>query len=510
MSDKEPNPLSVTAFDPVAADETANQTGTVADPYSLSIWGFGAAALLLLALVFIGLPRWVDTSQTSSTPIDIAATSDPAPSTQSAVSEQTQSERSPFTEAQLARERRAAQEVLQIVLEAQENLQSLGVESWANDAYQVAIAEAITGDAAYRERLFPEATTIYQSVADQLLSIERRLPNEIDNRLDRLIEGIEQGDSDLANALGSELEIMAPDRADVASALARATQVSAINALIAEASERSEDGDLDSALTLLREALALDPQHRRLTALTVDAEKAVNEKDFAQAMSKGFEALDRAQFEKARAAFNRAARLQPNSTAPELAREELKTAETIASLNQLKVAGDAAERNERWTEAVDLYRQALAIDPSVLFATAGISRVEPIAASHEALSDIVENSARLIDAKVLAAAQDSLKDARSITDAGPAFASLLDQAETLVSIAATPQRVTLTSDGLTAVVIKRVSKLPAFTNTTLMLRPGQYQAMGSRNGYRDVLIPFKVVTGEPLTVDIRCTEAIGS
>ena len=204
MSDKDPNPLSVTAFDPVAADETPNQTRTVADRSSLSIWGFGAAALLLLALVFIGLPRWVDTSQTSSTPIDIAATSDPAPSTQSAVSEQTQSERSPFTEAQLARERRAAQEVLQIVLEAQENLQSLGVESWANDAYQAAIAEAITGDAAYRERLFPEATTIYQSVADQLLSIDG-LPNEIDNRLDRLIEGIEQGDSDLANALGPSL-----------------------------------------------------------------------------------------------------------------------------------------------------------------------------------------------------------------------------------------------------------------------------------------------------------------
>ena len=89
---------------------------------------------------------------------------------------------------------------------------------------------------------------------------------------------------------------------------------------------------------------------------------------------------------------------------------------------------------------MDLYRQALAIDPSVLFATAGISRVEPIAASHEALSDIVENSARLIDANVLAAAQDSLKEARSITDAGPAFASLLDQAETFI-LAATPQRV---------------------------------------------------------------------
>ena len=54
----------------------------------------------------------------------------------------------------IARERRAAQEVLQIVLEAQENLQTLGVELWAASKYESAVQEALSGDAAYRERDF--------------------------------------------------------------------------------------------------------------------------------------------------------------------------------------------------------------------------------------------------------------------------------------------------------------------------------------------------------------------
>jgi hypothetical protein len=40
------------------------------------------------------------------------------------------------------------------------------------------------------------------------------------------------------------------------------------------------------------------------------------------------------------------------------------------------------------------------------------------------------------------------------------------------------------------------------------LRPGQYQFLGSRDGYRDVLLTASINQNTENTIDVRCTEAI--
>jgi len=509
MNDQKAKTLPVTAFDPVAPEAQARQSPVSSNKPNLFFMGMLGVAIVALIGVFFALPNWVENAEPTAAVVATKPASKPLSNEVQASSAPTPSERSPFSEAQLARERRAAQEVLQIVLEAQENLQTLGVELWAASKYETAVQEALSGDAAYRERDFVTATEIYRSVADQLMAIEQLLPDEISQRLEALIAAIEEGDEIAAAALASELELMAPDRADVASALDRATHISAINALMAEADQHTESADPKAALQSLQQASDLDPEHQRVAGLLQNAKQTVNDFDFAKAMSQGFDALEQASFENARNAFRRAAKLKPGSQSPALALRELDTAETIATLNRLKTEGEQAETAEDWQTALTAYQAAVAIDENILFASTAIARVEPIAAAQEALTKIVENSSRLIDPNVLAAAQASLDEARAIADAGPKFAVLLRDAEEIVALASTPQAVLLTSDGLTEVVIMRVSKLPAFSETTVMLRPGQYQAMGSRDGFVDVLVPFKVVAGESVTVDVRCLQAIG-
>ena len=111
------------------------------------------------------------------------------------------------------------------------------------------------------------ATEIYESVADQLLAIEQQLPSAISQRLETLIAAIEEGDAIAAKTLASELELMAPDRADVAIALDRAKHISAINALVAEADQYTESADPKAALQSLQQASDLDPEHQRVAGL---------------------------------------------------------------------------------------------------------------------------------------------------------------------------------------------------------------------------------------------------
>ncbi|KGE04459.1 hypothetical protein HRUBRA_00924 [Pseudohaliea rubra DSM 19751] len=54
-----------------------------------------------------------------------------------------------------------------------------------------------------------------------------------------------------------------------------------------------------------------------------------------------------------------------------------------------------------------------------------------------------------------------------------------------------------------------MAQLGSFEERTLELRPGQYTAVGTRPGYRDVRETFRVTPEDsPLTLTVACTEAI--
>lgn len=72
-----------------------------------------------------------------------------------------------------------------------------------------------------------------------------------------------------------------------------------------------------------------------------------------------------------------------------------------------------------------------------------------------------------------------------------------------------PVRVRLRSDAETSVHIQRVRRLDPFVDAELQLPPGNYVAIGSRIGYRDIRIEFTVPPGaEEVELDIRATQSI--
>jgi hypothetical protein len=90
----------------------------------------------------------------------------------------------------------------------------------------------------------------------------------------------------------------------------------------------------------------------------------------------------------------------------------------------------------------------------------------------------------------------------------PKLAELIVVVRDALSIASTPLPVSVFSDGLTEITLRRVARLGTFTSRTLSLRPGQYQLLGSREGYRDVLVTLNIKAGVDHQIDIRCKEEI--
>jgi hypothetical protein len=191
---------------------------------------------------------------------------------------------------------------------------------------------------------------------------------------------------------------------------------------------------------------------------------------------------------------------------------QLKEAETLSRLNRLLSQAADLQANEEWADAFEAYEQALALDSSLVEASEGIIAAESMATLFQSLSEIVEKQARLVDDVVLSQAEITLIDAEKImatsVQAMPKLVALVVVVRDALLIASTPLPVSIFSDGLTEITLKRVARLGPFTSRTLSLRPGQYQLLGSREGYRDVLVTLNIKAGADHRIDIRCTEEI--
>jgi tetratricopeptide (TPR) repeat protein len=514
MTDDDKDTLRAASFEPQsevpaspASSERSGDTVT---------WLAILLACVLAAMVVFILPKVTDSSEAqlvfdSVLQVDdlesgdggLKADTDPPPAV---------SERSPFSEAQIAKARRAAQEVLQLLLETQTKLEARAVETWGKDSFLRAQDIAVKGDEHYRSKEFFEAQQSYQSSLSLLENLQARLDIEIERQLKQLLAAIESGDQRVANELIKGLTMMAPDSAAVSDAAMRVSVMPEI-AQLEEAAEADFSAEnFKSATSKIEEALALDSTHSRLTKLLRSYSTALQRQKFDDAMTRGFTALNNKRFSEARAHFESAERLNASDSAVAIAMAQLDEEEALSKLRALLSQAEQFSRQEQWKAAVTAYEDALAIDASLVEAMEGLAISAPISELFEDLDLIVEKQARLVDPVVLKEAVLTLNNAKSelakAHDSMPVLEDKIAQVKTAITIASTPLPVLVSSDGLTEVTIKRVVRLGKLTRKTVPLRPGQYQFLGSRDGYRDVLLTASINQNTENTIDVRCTEAI--
>jgi hypothetical protein len=109
----------------------------------------------------------------------------------------------------------------------------------------------------------------------------------------------------------------------------------------------------------------------------------------------------------------------------------------------------------------------------------------------------------------LARASELLKRTEGIEPKGPRLNSQVEAFTQLIKEAQSQTKVTLISDGLTEVSVYRVGRLGRFSAHELLLRPGRYTIVGTRDGYKDVRQEIAVKPGgASLQVNIVCREKV--
>lgn len=478
------------------------------------VWaGMGALVLLALFVIFVlpgivedyelPLERRVEESL-ATVPVTTAQRTEPGVS--------------PFLEAQRARERKEAQDVLAELLTVQSELDALQVAQWAQADYDAALALALQGDESYRIQEFGSARDAYQQALAQLTETKTSVPTVLEQTLIRGEQSLIARESAAAIAAFELAVVLEESLVDLAAGVSDdeaqigLTRALALEELIAllDSAERAA-GNPAQQVSILEQAVELDPYSIEAQQALAQARADRLQERFASMMSEGYAQLRAGEPEEAIARFEAAAKLGVNESEARAAIAQTETEITNAQIATLQQRAQGAEANEAWQDAVADYKAIVQIDANLPTINRALDYAEKRARLDALLIAALDAPERFADQAVFEETRDIYFTGRAIETPGPRLSSQLDELQVLLENSQVPVSIRFISDGLTEVTLLRVSDLGTFEQTRVDLKPGNYAAVGRRAGYREVREEFTVGFGlTPAVVIVRCSEAISS
>jgi tetratricopeptide (TPR) repeat protein len=412
----------------------------------------------------------------------------------------------PGTEAGL---KAVTDESLGDLLSRLERLKYRGIERWGGQTYLNVLDVYERGDRAYLGKDYRTAGELYREATDMLEPFFDRIDEVFNETMRGARAAFDSGDHAEAVRLYDLAVSITPGDPDAEQGLARARNLAAVLDLVDQARKFETTLDLRAAKTAFETALELDsawqPAQTGLERVTA----AIRERSFEQRMTEGLDALTAGNFQTARAAFNAAKELKPDSRQPLDGLLQVDQEIRLANIRRLEQEATTLENNEEWQGAIAKYQEIEEIDSDLQFVREGLARARHRAAVHERLTGFISNPDSLSAPATMQAATQLLLQVTTMNPTGPRLEDQKNELSRLLKRAATPLTVQLVSDNATEVSIYRVGKLGTFTTQEVSLPPGAYVATGSRMGFRDVRLEFRVapeLDSEPIV--IKCEERI--
>ena len=478
--------------------------------------GLGAALVVFLLVIFV-LPAMVDNRGRDDDPASVASdpTSTADDGTTDLPADDTVTIRptgnAAFSEnlSETGGTKVDTDEALGDLLSQLERLRYRAIDRWGGQPYLDAVNVYEEGDQAYVDRNYRLAGERYREASRMLEPFFDRIDGVFEETLSAAKDAFENGDPSEAVRLFDLAVAITPGNREAEAGLARAQSLSEVLSLMEQGLRFENDLELDAAKLAFEKALELDPLWAPAANALERIRAAITNLSFEQRMTEGFESLGAGDFDTARAAFNAARILNPDSREPADGLLQVDQEVRLADIRRLEQEALSHDGAEEWETSIVVYQDILKIDPDLQFAQVGLTTARSRAALHQRLQGYIENPDGLSDTANMQNATALLLDIARMDLVGPRLEDQKTELNRLLKRAATPLAVQLVSDGFTDVSIYQVGQFGTFSTWELELKPGNYIAVGIRPGYRDVRVEFRVapeIDMQPIIV--RCEEAI--
>jgi serine/threonine protein kinase/tetratricopeptide (TPR) repeat protein len=236
---------------------------------------------------------------------------------------------------------------------------------------------------------------------------------------------------------------------------------------------------------------------------------ALRSDGYASAAGEGFAALGAGRLNEARAAFEKARALRPNGAEAIDGLRRVEAATTAHGFEAIRAHATDLEAQERWEDALSIYRSVLRLDPAQAFAQAGKERATARMQLNDGLQALLDRPDRITTPQAREQSAVLLQSAAEVSSPGPLLSSQIAKLTALLPGVDKPVHLSLVSDSLTQVAIPSVGTFGSFSQRDIELKPGHYTVIGTRDGYRDVHRDLTVSPGQGnQTINVTCDEPI--
>jgi len=399
--------------------------------------------------------------------------------------------------------------ILGQLLSKMETLENRAVQRWGGLRFKQAQAVYADGDEAYLARDYDVAVSKYSEAIELVDPLLEEVEQVFADTYAEAQAALDNADSIEAVRLFELAVAISPNHAGARNGYTRAQNLDTVMSLTDQGFEFESELELEAARQSFARAVDLDPEWQPAQVGLERVQASIRQMEFDQRMTEGLMALSDGDYESARAAFRMAQKIMPESQEPADGMLQVDQGIRLDRISRLERRAQEEEQAEAWETAIDSYNSILEIDADLAFAQDGLHRAQQMTALHEQLDEYIAEPDKLSSPSTMARATRLVVDITRMPEIGPRLGDQRDELSRLLKRAATPLTVTFISDNVTDVSIYKVGKLGNFETHQLDLRPGTYVAVGSRSGYRDVRLEFRVAPEVDLQpVVVRCEEAI--
>jgi tetratricopeptide (TPR) repeat protein len=386
-------------------------------------------------------------------------------------------------------------------------LAAVSLSRW--DPGRAASIAALEADAltAFETGDYPQAaTTIQEAVeaADEALAQAQR---RFEASLADATQAFADEDVELAQQAIADALLIAPEDATAKALAARIEVLPDVREHLEAARVAAVENRPDAEAAALRAALALDPERTSLQARLAALDRAATMRNYSAAVASAEAALARGDIPGARRALDQAGRIDPGQDLTFL-RQRIDDADAQRKLTQSLSRAREARRRDDWSIARDAFATALAIDPANAEAVAGQRDAERVLYGLDKLTPYLNDPLRLGTPRVAARARELREEIAPHRDLSPSLNRALVRLEDYLEQSEEYVEVTLESDGLTELSVRRMGRIGRIDGRgSIRLKPGRYELEGRREGFVTKLVPVQVDFGATrVVVRVVCDE----
>ncbi len=342
-----------------------------------------------------------------------------------------------------------------------------------------------------------------------LTEIEARVPAALAAQISEGKRALSAGEFENSRQAFQTALMIEPGNNEATDGLAKVAAASGVVPTLADAENAENAKDWPKAQALYADVLKRNPGNLVATEGLARVRQTIADNEFNATMGAGLAALNAGRLAEARTHLEKAQRMRPGNAEVAAALQRAADTGSGRSLAELEQRAARLASEERWSEALGIYDEALGRDPSLQFAIDGRARVAPRAELGGRLQALIDRPERLAEEPVRAEAERLLARAKALPNQGPVIRSQVSRLELLLPTFNQPVMLALESDNATEVAIQRVGFFGAFERREVTLKPGKYTVTGKRSGFRDVRREITVAPGQAeQTIVIRCLEPI--